>query len=392
MIIGGMTPPISCPNCGQPVGIQARTCEFCGVDLALAALRAERELLPIRLPVEGAYTPEILVPRLGEYLVEKGDLTPVDLERGLVEHNRRAEMGHPVLLGQVLLELGLVSPKVLDQAITEQILQLQLALKRSNEELEARIRERTIELENAIEKLGELNQLKANFIANVSHELRTPLTHLKGYLDLLVEGELGSLSDSQMEVMKVMRRSEGRLEGLIEGLIQYSLVSSGKVNLELGDVDIVELIHPIITDVIQTKKYDGLTITAEVQSGLPEVRCDGEKIAWVISQLLDNACKFTPRGGQVKVVCRQANNFVKIAVTDTGIGIAPERIGEIYEPFHQLDGSSTRRYSGTGLGLALSQRILIAHETSFEVNSTLGEGSSFAFSLPVAKASVPIRS
>jgi hypothetical protein len=92
------------------------------------------------------------------------------------------------------------------------------------------------------------------------------------------------------------------------------------------------------------------------------------------------------------VVCRQANNFVKIAVTDTGIGIAPERIGEIYEPFHQLDGSSTRRYSGTGLGLALSQRILIAHETSFEVNSTLGEGSNFAFSLPVAKASVPIRS
>ena len=385
MIIGGMTSQIPCPNCGQPVDTQSRTCEHCGVDLALAALRAERELIPVRLPVEGAVTPEILVPRLGEYLVEKGDLSPADLERGLAEHRRRAEIGQPILLGQTLLELGLVSPKKLDQAITEQIVQLQLALKRSNEELEDRIRERTAELENAIEKLGELNQLKANFIANVSHELRTPLTHLKGYLDLFIAGELGPISGPQLDVIKVMRRAEDRLERLIEGLIQYSLVSRGQINLELSAVDLGALAQTLVRGIIQSRKYDGVTIEAEVQSGLIDVHCDGEKISWVISQLLDNAGKFTPRGGQVKVVCQQADNFVKIAVIDSGIGIAPERIGEIFEEFHQLDGSSTRRYSGTGLGLALSQRILTAHGTSLEVNSTPGKGSSFAFSLPLAR-------
>ncbi len=190
-----MTDPISCPQCSQPVDSQARLCEHCGADLAIAAVLAERQLQlggsPLAAP---ALTPEILVPRLGNYLIEQGVLAPADLERALAYQRQKAQAGDPLLLGQALRELGLVDRETIDGAITVQILQLQSALQQANRELEARVKERTLELERAIEKLTELNKLKANFIANVSHELRTPLTHIKGYLDLLAEGSLGDLT------------------------------------------------------------------------------------------------------------------------------------------------------------------------------------------------------
>jgi signal transduction histidine kinase len=130
----------------------------------------------------------------------------------------------------------------------------------------------------------------------------------------------------------------------------------------------------------------GLSFETRLTGSLSTVRCDAEKISWVIGQLLDNACKFTPRGGEIKLEAYQSNNFVKISVTDTGIGIPAQRLEEIYEPFHQLDGSITRRYNGTGLGLALSKRILAAHGTHIVVQSKEGQGSRFEFSLPLAES------
>lgn len=387
MIISRMTSQIHCPHCGQPVNANARTCEYCGVDLAIAAVLAEREILPVRLIGALAVSPEILVPRLGEYLVEKDELTPADLERALAHQKARAQEGHPLLLGQALRELHLIEPEELDQAITEQILTLQMALKRTNQELEARVRERTLDLERAIEKLGELNQVKANFIANVSHELRTPLTHIKGYLEMMVDGGLGPLNDSQAEALTVMRRSEARLEGLIDDLIQFSLVSRGQFTLNLSSVNIPRMVNPVVNQAQHKAKTAGVSMEMELSQRLPLALCDGDKIAWVIAQLLDNALKFTPEGGRVKLEALQSNNFVKISVTDSGIGIPSHQLQEIFEPFHQLDGSTTRRYSGTGLGLALSQRILSAHGTQMEVRSKEGQGSQFEFSLPIAEDS-----
>lgn len=387
MIISRMTSQIHCPHCGQPVNANARTCEYCGVDLAIAAVLAEREILPVRLIGALAVSPEILVPRLGEYLVEKDELTPADLERALAHQKARAQEGHPLLLGQALRELQLIEPEELDQAITEQILTLQMALKRTNQELEARVRERTLDLERAIEKLGELNQVKANFIANVSHELRTPLTHIKGYLEMMVDGGLGPLNDSQAEALTVMRRSEARLEGLIDDLIQFSLVSRGQFTLNLSSVNIPRMVNPVVNQAQHKAKTAGVSMEMELSQRLPLALCDGDKIAWVIAQLLDNALKFTPEGGRVKLEALQSNNFVKISVTDSGIGIPSHQLQEIFEPFHQLDGSTTRRYSGTGLGLALSQRILSAHGTQMEVRSKEGQGSQFEFSLPIAEDS-----
>jgi signal transduction histidine kinase len=368
------------------VDAQARHCEHCGIDLAIAAVLAEREIFPAMLPVGMAVTPEILVPRLGEYLVEKGHLAPSDLEIALQYQRDRATANKPLLLGQALLELGMIKSEVLGQAITEQILQLHLALKRANEELEARIRERTIELQRAIEKLGELSQLKANFIASVSHELRTPLTHIKGYIDLLLEGHLGPVLEGQREALRVINRAEVRLEGLIEDLIHFSLFSRGEITLNQIPTRLVEIIEILVAQVEPRAHSAGIDLVCDVQQDLTYVFCDVEKITWVITHLLDNAVKFTPRGGQVKLMASQSDNFVKISVSDTGIGIPSERVAEIFEPFHQLDGSPTRRYGGTGIGLALSQQILVAHGSTIEVESRAGKGSRFAFRLPVVES------
>ena len=385
-----MSSQIHCPQCGQPTESNLRTCENCGVELAIAAVLAEREILPLRQDGSLSVTPEILVPRLGEYLVEKGKLTRPNLKRALDYQKKKSQAGKTILLGQALRELELITAEELDHAITEQILSLQVALRRTNQELETRVRERTIELERALEMLGELNQLKANFIANVSHELRTPLTHIKGYLGIMAAGELGPVSLDQVDALRVMERAEARLERLIEDLIQFALISRGQFTLSLSQVDISVMVANVVNQAQQKANATGIILEAEISQGLPLAICDNDKITWVIGQLLDNACKFTPRGGHVKLEVFQSDKFVKIVVTDTGIGIPPHRLKEIFEPFHQLDGSPTRQYSGTGLGLALSQRIMTAHGTQIEVQSREEKETRFEFLLPLAEIAMQI--
>jgi len=152
-----MIASIPCPNCEQAVDPQARFCEFCGVDLAVAALIAERQVSrPVLTAKNIPIVPEILVPRLGDYLIEKGIIAQVDLDRALELQKQRTESGKQILLGQMLLELNLITSEILDQVITEQILHLQTALRQSNQLLEQRVEERTRDLQHALEKLEEL--------------------------------------------------------------------------------------------------------------------------------------------------------------------------------------------------------------------------------------------
>ncbi len=144
-------------------------------------------ILPEGVPL----APEVLVPRIGEYMVENQIIQTKDLQAALDFQEQRQKQGKPILLGQALLELGLIDQSMLDKVITMRILQLQNALNEMNKALEMRVQERTLDLQHALDRLGELNQLKSNFIANISHELRTPLTHIKGYLDILSDGGLG---------------------------------------------------------------------------------------------------------------------------------------------------------------------------------------------------------
>jgi signal transduction histidine kinase len=331
-------------------------------------------------------TPEILVPRLGEYLVQTGTITEADLKKALAYQTEMKNSGKRCFLGQALVDLELVDRRQLDHAVTKQIIQLRNALEDANRFLERRVQERTAELQEALRKLSELSQLKANFVANISHELRTPLTHIKGYLELLITESLGELSLEQKNALQVSQRATGQLESLIDNLILFSQAARGEMTLHLTPTDINKVAGEVINYSRAKANQRNVTLEYVISARLPLVQADEEKISWAILQLLDNAIKFTPSGGLVTLSIRpESDNLIAVSVKDTGIGIRADRLEEIFEPFHQLDSSSTRRYGGTGLGLALVRDIISAHGSIIEVESTEGKGSEFRFPLLASK-------
>jgi signal transduction histidine kinase len=328
--------------------------------------------------------PETLVPRLGDLLIERGLLLPDELANALDFQQQKIRAGSPCLIGQALIELGYTDQQSIDEVVTIQIFELQNKLERANEHLEQQVAERTEDLEEALEKLTELNQLKSNFISNMSHELRTPLTHIKGYLDLMADHSLGPLTSPQEDAIIVLQRSENRLEQLIDDLLQFSLAAKGELDLNLQPLNIRKLVETYLSQNLRKAESKGIDLEINIADDLSEILADGDKMAWVISQLLDNALKFTPAGGRVDLDVIENASQVDFSVWDTGIGIPEKRLAEIFEPFHQLDGSVTRRYPGTGLGLAMAHQILRAHGVAIRVTSQLGAGTCFSFSFPAA--------
>ena len=327
-------------------------------------------------------TPEMLIPRMGEYIVQKGLISEGDLQKALAFQQEQASKGVPCLLGQALMDLELLNRDDLDQVVTEQIIQLRSALQASNRNLEQRVKDRTADLNAALTRLSELSQMKANFVANISHELRTPLTHIKGYLELLVTESLGSVSDDQRHALQVSQRAATRLESMIEDLIMFSLASRGEMSMKMDKVDIRRIVSLAARAALNKAEERGVQVLVAAPETIPVVQADPEKIGWVMNQLLDNGIKFTPSGGSVVINLKEDGyHLVQISITDTGIGIPSNRLREIFEPFHQLDGSSTRHYGGTGLGLSLVRQIIEAHGSLLDVQSVEGKGSTFKFPL-----------
>ncbi|MEW6717933.1 MAG: ATP-binding protein [Chloroflexota bacterium] len=373
---------MTCPQCHQPIEASQRDCPKCGVNIAIAAVLVEQalEVKTITKPLQPV-SPELLVPRLGDYLVKKGALNQKTLQKALDYQQQQTTIGKPILLGQALVELNLIDRSTLERAITEQILRYQAALQSANQELEKRVQERTKELQEALVKLTELNQLKSNFIANISHELRTPLAHMKGYLELLADGALGALTPEQNEGLTILQRAYNRLENLIEDLIRYSLYTRGQILLNRKPLDVINLLQSVETQSRVKARQKSIQLNTFVSPELPPVFGDEEKLNWALLHLVDNAIKFTPEGGKVAISAQGNGSIITLAVTDTGIGIPEEHLTEIFEPFHQLDGSSTRHYGGTGLGLSLVRRIVEAHGSKILVRSKVGKGSRFEFDL-----------
>jgi signal transduction histidine kinase len=331
-------------------------------------------------------TPEMLVPRLGEHLVQRSFINDSDLQKALAYQQEKIADHQTYLLGQALIDLELIDRDTLDQAVTEQIIQLRSALQAANRNLERRVQERTAELQKALERLSELSQIKANFVSNISHELRTPLTHVKGYLELLITESLGPLTEEQRHALEVSQKSSIRLEGIIDDLIMFSLTSKGELSIKQEAVDIRRLANLAVKSAAEKASDRDVEVHAVIDDDIPFVQADSQKIAWVLSQLFDNGIKFTPAGGRVVLsIKREADNLVMLSITDTGIGIPPSQINEIFEPFHQLDETSTRRYGGAGLGLSLVRQIVEAHGSMIDVQSTEGHGTTFHFPLLVVE-------
>jgi signal transduction histidine kinase len=376
-----------CPDCASPVHATDVTCPRCGVDLALAAVLMERIALS-RLPDEPGlpFVGDAMLSRFGEFLMKKGYITQLHLDAALQRQRQLAATGARETLGQVLLELAILTREQLEMASVEQVQELQSALRQVNTQLEERVADRTRELQEAYRRLTELDRLKGNFISNISHELRTPLTKIKGFAVLLAAGEFGPVSDEQKDALEILERGVADLERLVGDLIQFASGARGEMSLREGVVTVGELLEQVMMQATEKAARRGVALVSPSVDSELAVTADGEKIRWVLNQLVDNAIKFTPAGGRVAYGADPAGPGVQFWVADTGQGIADDRLPELFRPFHQLDGSATRAQGGTGLGLTLVKMILEAHNSTIAVESQVGQGSRFAFALPVAAA------
>ncbi len=329
-------------------------------------------------------SPEVLVPRLGDSLVEKELLSREDLQRALAYQRERTEAGEPILLGQALIALGLIDRPTLDETVTEQISALQEALRQSNVRLEQRVAERTAELQEALDQLTKLNRLKSDFISNMSHELRTPLAHMVGYIDLLEEEALGPLAPEQAQAVGVLQKSYRQLGTLIDNLLFLSFDSAEALHLMPAPTRLQDLIHIVFTKYQDQAEKAQVALSQDMPDQLPLCEIDAEKMEWALSQLLDNAIKFNRPEGRVHLSARSKNGRVQVLVADTGIGIPEDRLEEVLLPFTQLDGSSTRRYGGAGIGLTLAKRVVEAHGSRLKIESQPQKGTRISFSLPQA--------
>ncbi len=258
------------------------------------------------------------------------------------------------------------------------------ALEGYNRELEARVTERTAQLEKALDELRELDRLKSDFIGNVSHELRTPLLHVKGYVSLLADKTLGPLTEEQKNGLATTHKAVGTLEQLIDDIVDFG--GTAQTNLFLDAVQVQDAAELALEVLQSTNELKNTNIGIVCEPNIPRVQADKKALSRIMRHLLDNAVKFSPQGGNISVRGRMNPDTgkVRVEVQDHGIGIPQDQLENIFESFYQADGSTTRRYSGTGIGLAIVRQLLEKHDSTIEVESEVGVGSTFSFELQVA--------
>jgi signal transduction histidine kinase/CheY-like chemotaxis protein len=248
-------------------------------------------------------------------------------------------------------------------------------------------------LERANRDLRELDKLKSTFIANMSHELRTPMNAIIGYTDLLIDRVDGPVNEEQEKSLKKVAANARHLLQLINDVLDISKIESGRIELEIEELDLKSLIESVIPTFEPMIKQKGFTLAINLDEKLLPVYGDNDKIKQVFINLLSNAVKFTHHGGitiSVKPSERgvkpgEAPLFVEICVEDTGIGIKEEDLGKIFDKFTQVDLSTVREYEGTGLGLSIARGLVALHKGVIWATSKHGEGSKFCFTLPVRK-------
>ena len=264
------------------------------------------------------------------------------------------------------------------------------------ESLEKKVSVRTEGLEKINRELEYANQLKGRFIANMSHELRTPLNSIIGFSDVLLDRTFGELSDNQERYIKNIYTSGKHLLELINNILDIAKIESGKYEMVYETFLVDDVISEVINTMkplVENKFIDIVTVVGE---NINSVTADRVKLKQILYNLLSNAIKFTPEGGMVKVsVAREENperyyltpksglEFIRFAVQDTGIGISPEDSERIFDEFEQASSSYGKQYGGVGLGLALTKKLVELHGGMITVESTVGEGSTFTFLIPV---------
>jgi len=252
--------------------------------------------------------------------------------------------------------------------------------------LSTQLQARQAEIESKNRDLERADQMKSEFLANMSHELRTPLNAIIGFSELLQEQFYGPLNKEQDGYLSNIRGAGEHLLSLINDILDLSKIEAGRMELNLDAVDLPQILEASITILKEKAYHNSVQLSVDV-GDTGAVTADPRKLKQILYNLLSNAVKFTPSGGAVSLTAHIHGEVAAIAVTDTGTGISAEDQGKLFHEFSQVDGSLSRRHEGTGLGLALTKRLVELHGGTITVHSTPGVGSTFTVRLPVAVGS-----
>jgi PAS domain S-box-containing protein len=266
---------------------------------------------------------------------------------------------------------------------------LEHRLRDYTDNLERMVGEKTAELREVNAELVRANQLKSQFLANMSHELRTPLNAIMGFAEAIRDGVAGEPTAEQREFAGDIYQAGRQLLGMINDILDLAKVEAGAMELTLEPCDLAVLIDEVVRVARGLARRKGIELASDVEPRPLEITADALKVKQVLYNLLSNAVKFTGAGGKVSVEARLGKETAQIRVTDTGMGIAPEDLDAIFDEFRQVDSSLTRKHEGTGLGLALTRRLVRLHGGEITVESELGRGSTFTVTLPRDLVSSP---
>ncbi len=248
-----------------------------------------------------------------------------------------------------------------------------------NQTLQERVDEATRKLRASNEKLKKLDETKDEFVSMASHQLRTPLTSVKGYLSMVLEGDGGELNTTQRQMLTQSFASSQRMVYLISGLLNLSRLNTGKFVIESGPVDLRDVVAAEIDQLRETAKARELTLTYEPPENFPTLMLDETKIHQVVMNFMDNAIYYTPPGGKVSIVLRETATAIEFRVKDSGIGVSREVQRHLFTKFYRADNARRMRPDGTGLGLFMAKKIVVAQGGAILFESEVDKGSMFGF-------------
>ncbi|MEM6997542.1 MAG: ATP-binding protein [Patescibacteria group bacterium] len=346
----------------------------------------------------GSYSESLLV---SDDLEDEGIDSSLDkLLRSLRSHN--VSISVKLKNNQEVAGILLLGPKrsgspysqrdrqLIDTAVNEISLALQNAekfeqIEKFNETLQKEIESATRKLQKSNEKLKALDEAKDEFISMASHQLRTPLTSIKGYISMVMEGDAGKISKQQAELLDQAFVSSQRMVYLIADLLNVSRLRTGKFVIDRGPTNVAELVAGEIGQLKETAAVRGLAIKYKKPKDFPEFNLDETKTRQVIMNFIDNAVYYTPKGGTITVDLKATRSKLTFTVTDTGIGVSKEDAPNLFTKFYRASNARKARPDGTGLGLYMARKVIVAQGGSIIFKSKHGKGSTFGFTLPTSK-------
>ena len=257
------------------------------------------------------------------------------------------------------------------------------------ETLNVQLSETNRELNEANAKLRELSEMKEEFLALTTHDLRSPLTVISGVISFFTSGRLGELSPEQKNMVAMMERNTQNLIELVNDLLDASKLESGTMRLEVTSINVRGVVDELRESMEPLAREKEIELVEALPEDLPPVEADRAKLRRVLLNLLSNALKFTQKGGTVEVRAAREGDRVRVAVSDTGVGIAPDDVARLFDKYEQARSRATRGEKGTGLGLYITKQLVELHGSQIKVESEVGQGSTFSFTLPVAGGAKP---